>query len=477
MFNTRFLRYLFPVMLISGSLCLAGCRSTDAQARQAYSDYQAAVASNDLAAARKALLKLVNVQDSVPENWTELGRLQERMGAYGDARYAYTRAYELNRGNVDILRAMTRLSLFNGDFAGAQTHARELEVVAPTDGWIKLADGYAALSQSRYEEVLAASDAMLAVSPQDSNAKVLKARALLAQSKTDEALTLLTEQLAAQPNDLVPLQLTGKIFEQRKDWPRVAETARRLVALQPDKQDSLFVLITALFKAGRTQEARETSIRNLSSGANPATIASIMDLWLNYWPSPQRATDALSLGRSAPQAAQKLAYATFLNRVGNPAAALTLIGLSAKLPVTAGTVDADAVFAESLLRAGKVGEASRWLDAVLAYDSGNVIALRSRAELRLATKRPIDAVPDAQKLVSVVPTSAEARLLLARCYTAAGNAALAERALWDGFHEIPNSDLLFDALNKRAYGNSEAVARLSEEYSQQRNAELYRGFL
>ena len=74
-------------------------------------------------------------------------------------------------------------------------------------------------------------------------------------------------------------------------------------------------------------------------------------------------------------------------------------------------------------------------------------------------------------------SSARDRLLLARCYGAAGIPLQAENALWDGFHDIPASEALFAALKVRVQNNADAVASLSEEYKQQRSAELYRGIL
>jgi tetratricopeptide (TPR) repeat protein len=422
-------------------------------------------------------LTLVNLQEDVPGNWTELGRLQEAMGAYGDARYAFTRAYELNRSDPEIVRALTRLSLRGGDFVGAQTYARELELIAPGDSWIKLTDGYAALNQSRFDEAINASDALLAASPFDPNAKVLKARALVAQSRIDEALVLLKAQLAAQPNDVGALQLIQKVHEQRKDWPRAAESALQLTRLMPENQEMVLILITALFRSGAAQEARRTSAQILTPTASPAAIASVLDVWAENWQSPQRAADARALGRAAPGQEQKLAYATFLNRVGDPAGAVSLIGSTASLPVTADNIQLNAVLAEAFARAGRTAAAGTLLDAVLAYDSGNATALRSRAELRLQSGRAKDAVPDAEKLVSVLPKSARDRLLLARCYSSAGNQALAKRTLWDGFHAIPGSDAMFAALSSRMQGNAQALASLTEEYVQQRNAELYKGFL
>jgi predicted Zn-dependent protease len=133
--------------------------------------------------------------------------------------------------------------------------------------------------------------------------------------------------------------------------------------------------------------------------------------------------------------------------------------------------------AEGLARAGRTATSGALLDAVLSYDSGNAIALRSRAELRLRSGRLTDAIADAEKLVSVLPKSARDRLLLAQCYSRAGNEALAKRTLWDGFHAIPGNEVLFEALRKRTQGDAYALASLSKEYTQQRNAELYRNFL
>lgn len=463
--------------IVLAVLCVAGCGSADSKAQRAYADYETAIAANDLPSARKALLTLVNVQDDVADNWVELGKLQATLGAYGDAQYAFTRAYELNRRDPDILRAVTQLNLRGGDFATAQTHARELELLSPSDPWIKLVDGYVALSESQWEKALAISNSLLAASPFDSNGKVLKARAMIGQGKFDDALSLLADQIVAQPKDVGALQLIEKIYEQRSDWPKVAETAQRLDQLDPGKRDISLLIISASLRAGLAGQAREVSLKLLKPGADASLITSVLDIWADYWPSAQRVTDARALGAVSQNREAKLAYAAFLNRVNDSAGAINLIGSSATLPVTAENVQANAVLADAFSRTGRVAEASRLFDAVLSYDSGNATALRGRAELRLRTGRPKDAVPDAQKLVSVMTSSARDRLLLARCYGAAGIPLQAENALWDGFHDIPASEALFAALKARVQNNADAVASLSEEYKQQRSAELYRGIL
>ena len=81
---------------LSAPCLISGCGTRDARAQQALEDYQGAAAANDLPGARKALLQLVNAKEDVPDYWVELGKLEASVGSYGDAYYAFTRAYELN---------------------------------------------------------------------------------------------------------------------------------------------------------------------------------------------------------------------------------------------------------------------------------------------------------------------------------------------------------------------------------------------
>src|SRR4051812_19033489 len=84
---------------LSASILVVGCSSADSRAQAALGEYQTAAASNDMPGARRALLKLVQTKEDVSEYWAELGKVQATMGAYSDAYYAFTRAYELDRSN------------------------------------------------------------------------------------------------------------------------------------------------------------------------------------------------------------------------------------------------------------------------------------------------------------------------------------------------------------------------------------------
>ena len=163
------------------SAILAGCDSSESDAREAYAEYQAASAAGDLPAARIALLQLVNAKDDDPTYWEELGRVQLQFEDYQGAYYAFTRAQELDRGNVATLATLTQLALLSGNADTAERHARQLELVAPGHPAVKLAYGYIYLKRQEYDKADEQADSLLAAFPYEPGAKLLKARILLAR--------------------------------------------------------------------------------------------------------------------------------------------------------------------------------------------------------------------------------------------------------------------------------------------------------
>ena len=462
---------------LSVALLSAGCSSSDARARDALSDYQSAAAANDLVGARRALLKLVQAKDDVPDYWVELGKLEASTGSYSDAYYAFSRAYELDRTNVDILRAVTQLALRAGDLPSALKHADELEVVAPGDPWPKIAKGWAALRESRFDQALAAADSILAASPYDPSAITLKGRALIGLNRSDEAKSLLIKQTQDQPSDVGSFLLLGEIYQRERDWAKVLPVAQRLVQLSPADSTYGLMAVEAGFRSGRAAEGRSASMRLLKPDAPASLVNSVLSLWEQYWPSQERLSDARRLAGAAANLPSRLAYAKFLGRLGSPADTVRLSAPAATLPINAGNAEANAVLGDAWWRMGNAGPAKARLDAVLTFDPGNATALRSRAELFLRLNNPQAAIADAQKVTTSLPTSAPDRILLARSYAAAGNKGWVDRTLWSAFQDIPGDERLFAQLQARRNGDPDATRQLQEEFDRQRDAKISRGLM
>ena len=468
---------LRAVAWLSAAIVVAGCNSSDSQARAALGEYQAATAANDLPAARKALLELVRAKDDVPDYWAELGKVQAAMGSYGDAYYAFTRAYELNRSDPGLVRALTELALRSGDLTQAPAKAEEREILSPNDPWIKMVKGWSAYGELRFGDAVAVSDAMLAASPFDTSATILKARALFSMQRQDEAIDLLNKQIQAQPSDVASMALLARMYEREDDWAKVAQLTQRVNALTPADGTNTLLLVEAAFRSGNVELGRKASFQLLRPAADSPTVAAVLDLWGDYWPSPQRIADARRLAGAAASQNQLLTYAKFLSRYGSPADAIRLTAPAATLPVRAESAEANAVLGDALSRSGNVAQAKARFDAVLAFDPGNATALRGRSEIALRTGNPASAVLDAQKLVTVLPDSASDRLLLARAFAAAGNRPWMERTLWSAFQDIPADKDILAALQSTRKGDREAIGELNAEFARQRDNQLNRGLL
>jgi predicted Zn-dependent protease len=467
---------LRAVAWLSAAVAVAGCSSSDSRAQAALAEYQSATAANDLPGARKALLELVRAKDDVADYWAELGKVQAAMGSYSDAYYAFMRAYELNRQDPGLVRALTELALRSGDLTQAQARAGELEILSPGDPWAKLVKGYAAYSELHYDQALAITDSMLATSPFDPSATILKARALFSMHREDEAIDLLNKQIQAQPSDGGSIAMLARVYQRQDNWSKVAELAQRLQSLQPADQANALLLVEAAFRSGNVDLARRASIRLLPPTADAATVGSVLDLWTDYWHSPQRLADARRLAVAAGQE-QRLTYAQFLGRCGDSADAIRLTSAAATLPVRAESAEANAVLGEAFARSGNAAAAKARFDAVLAFYPGNATALRGRAELALRTGKAAAAVIDAQKLVTVLPTSADDRVLLARAFAATGNKPWMERTLWSAFQDIPADEHIFAALQAVRKGDPDAAGQLNAEFARQRDNKLNRGLL
>lgn len=422
------------------------------------------------------MLELVRAKDDVSEYWAELGKVQIALGSYGDAYYAFTRAYELNRSDPELVRALTELALRNGDLTQAQAKAEELEILSPGDPWVQLVKGWASYAEYRYDDAIAAADAMLNKTPFDPSATILKARSLYSSNRKDEAIDLLTKEIQAQPSDVPSQKILANMYQRQDDWPRVAQVTQRVHGLAPTDRQNTLLLIEAAFRSGNIGLGRQTSVELLQAGTDRSTVAAVLDLWANHWASPQRIEDARRLAAGAGPD-ERLAYAEFIARNGSPADAIRLATPAAKLPVTAETAEANAVLADALSISGNLGGAKMRYDAVLAFDPGNATALRGRTDLLIRTGHAPQAVLDAQKLVTVLPTSADDRLLLARAFAAAGNKAWMMRTLWSAFQDIPGDEHILAALQATRKGDADGLAELNAEYTRQRDARLNHGLL
>jgi predicted Zn-dependent protease len=156
---------------------------------------------------------------------------------------------------------------------------------------------------------------------------------------------------------------------------------------------------------------------------------------------------------------------------GAPAEAEALVAPLVAPPVTAANAAPLALLAQAQAMQGRDDAALKLLNAVLAFDEGNIVALRARTDLYLRTGRGRPAVFDAQRLVASKPRSADDRVRLARAYQLAGQPQLAENTYRAAIQDIGGADpLLFGGLRRFLVqaGRKDELADLDQQFVEQK---------
>lgn len=462
------------VAFVALALSLNGCDDRRERAQDALNQYQAALASGDLQAAKRALGMLVTADDTNADYWIELARVSLELQDFTAAYNAFVRAHELDRANVEVLSALTQLALRSGNLSLAEEHARELGIVSPDDTAVSLTMGYVALRKNNLDEARTHVEKVLSASPYDPNGKILRARLHLAEGEPDQAIALLQEQVRLQPSDALSLGALASIYELREQWADAAASGRKLLGWRPQDHGVRARLIEYELRAGQSEAALATTTGGLAK-ATPAQIAQLLTPWLAVGRQKMIADRIFAFGQSAPTE-QKVAAARFLFMAGEPQRVIDLLGGGAEAEITAANASTHALLGAALAQVGKPQEGLRRLDAVLTFDERNVDALRGRAEARSRMGAHRQAIEDAQKVVAADRSSPFAHLLLARIHVSSGDSDGARRSLWNAFHDLPGERIIFEALMplvQRADG-TEAARRLSQEFNDQRNEEMIR---
>ena len=451
---------------------LSGCGYVKRyEARHAYGHYQEALAAGDMLQARLALTKLVHIDQDVPDYWMELGKLQLQMKDYRDAYDAFAHAHELDRTNVDVLSYMAQLALLSGDVDTAREHAEAIALLAPQNPVVTIVRGYVALKTGELDNAEKQADTVLASSPNEPFAKILKSRVLIAQGRTNDAIALLEDQHRMVPQDRSAIAGLTDLYRLRNDWRDVARIQFDAHRLDPKDSKVTLLAVEAFLRAGEVGAAAQMSAPLLSPAADPQLLDNALELWARYAPQGSSLPNALNLA-NAVSGDRRVAFADYFNRIGKADAAAALLP-STQLPVTHSNARWNAVLAQSLALQGRDGEAKHLFDLVLDREPDQVEALRGRSALE-AKSGSSQAVIDAQRLVTISPTSGEDRVLLARAYLAAGKDNEVRRTLWQAFRDLPDDERVFSALKSVlvSTGDADGLRRLSDEFNDRRNTKL-----
>ena len=460
------------ISLCAAALFLSACGKQQ-EVRRADNAYQQALVLNDLGGQRRALMALVKADEDVSDNWIRLARVELELGAYSYAYEHFSRAHEIDRTAVYPLSMMTELAVINGRLDFAEDLLKELLVIAPDDRAVAIARGFGALREGNYEKAQANASLLLAQGPRDSIANVLQTRILVAQKKILEAVDLLNRQLQLSPNDRAMLRSLGAIHRYMGSWSKASAIDLRLWRLAPDDASLAQQVVADALRADDRSLASKVTQRVLTSAKARDQADGVLSAWSDFGAGAGSLGSGPTLPASAPDQ-MKIAFAHYLNRVGHPDQALAVLGRQVRSLDGRENVPFNAVFAESLFLKGQAGPARHILDRVLSEEPDDAIALSARARLLSRIGDHRRATIDAQRLVASYATIADYRVLLAAVYRANKDSRGAERALWDGYRDLPANETLYKEVRQvlMSHGNREDLSRLESGFNEEKFAQL-----
>ena len=458
--------------LVAGTPFLGGCRLFQSSSTQDYNQYQAALAVGDLKSAQIALLRLVHEEEDVGDYWTQLGKIDLQLGEYSSAYDAFSRAYELDRSNVQLLSALTQMALLSGQLPLADEQARTLALLAPDSPVVKLVRGYVALGAGNLDQADAQAGEVLSASPTDPLGNILKARIFVARQQVDDATKLLESQHQAEPQDRTAIRGLSTIYRYRNDWRNLARIQSDLLKLDPKNANVSLALIEASLRAGDLDSAIQATGPLLADDANAELLDRALTTWARYAPRGSVLPNAAEIAdRSSGN--KRVSWANYMNYVGKPGVATELLK-QAQLPVTAQNARWNAVLAQSWALQDQAQQAQSLFNAILRHEPDQLDALRGRSALEARSGMTKQAIVDAQRAVSITPNTGEDRLLLARAYFAAGNKPAVRRTLWDAFQDIPDDERVIASLKSVlvSTGDLDGANRLVGEAADEQSKKL-----
>lgn len=420
-------------------LLLAGCQS-DAEKAAAYeAQYDRLMALGAYPAALKSIQTAVSYDDSSPRRFIKLGELQLMTGKPVAAAASFQSALDLEPDNIEALENLAILYAHGGQFDVAKRYIDPLLALSANDPLGLLASGAIAINQHRFQDAVGLGDRIIATVPDRPDGYVLKARALDSLGKTRDAVDLLEKRAAVadDPKELL-FQLLA-LYRKLGEVHGIRATAIRMMPLYPN--DPRYAIESARAyvaerKADKAGEIIDDLLKRFAH--NPDVLLAIGGFWRDTEPPEMARTKIARLAAASPPRVRS-ALADQLIDLGDPRAALELLGAMAPANVTSDNIDSQTHYARALLAAGQLEQAKAKVAAVLAFDHANPEALLVRARLKLLAKDYRGAFTDAQLVANDDETNEEAALLVAQIYAAEGNQVLAAGAFGTARQQFPNS--------------------------------------
>jgi predicted Zn-dependent protease len=423
----NFFRIVLSGLILANALVLSGCSDPVESANAKGVLAQAQLDSGQLAAARKTIGEAIAERDDIPELHMLRARIELQANSPGAAYAAYSTALALDSANLEALIGVAQLGLQLGHVSESQDATDRVLAMQPNQPNALLLQGLHSLIKRRYEDAVAAADAISEVVPGDENAAILKARALALMNKPDEAFAVI-ESASGKAGDTLSFALTLlELHRVRNNGAEMVPLLERIRKLSPENAGYDLDQADTLYKLGDAPRARAIlHQRLLDPKIDERTATSVANVLKEYDQQPFDAAALADFAGKAAVPARKAIARLYLDR-GDPARALAALSGAPAID------DIAALRARVRIAEGRPDESLAQAEAILARDRTHCDALVAKGQALLAKRQFEAAVSASTQAATACPQTATGFLTLAKAHEAAGNRTGAMIAFRDGF--------------------------------------------
>ena len=417
------------VLALLSTVLLAGCQSAEQRSQGYYERGMALLAKGDDLNARVELSTSLKFNSNRIDAWRALAGINERTKAFPSLFQDLRRIVELDPNDTETRLRLARIMLANN---GADGAAKLLDGTKESD------KARADVHALRAEILLKSNDTAAAVreaekaistEPGNPEALLVLAATQFARGDFDGALHRL-DAVSAKDDPRV-LTLKVQIYGRKGDLPQAESTLKQLIVAKPEFRSQL----VQLYIVERKLDEAEKELRSVAA-AKPSDIKAGLDVvrflasFRNANVAREELTNKIEAGGDIFPYQMTLVELDLLE--GKIPDAVSLLNGIIKIAGKPEQVfAAKTKLAEIAVSRKEFSTAEPIIADVLAKDSRNTSALRSRALIRLEQGRFDEAIADLREALNNQPKSPDLLLLMATAYERSGKPELADRQYAD----------------------------------------------
>ncbi|GGO60626.1 Uncharacterized conserved protein HemY, contains two TPR repeats [Roseovarius pacificus] len=423
-------------LMLSASLALAGCESSEERAQRHFETAMELLAEGDV---QRAYVEFRNVFKLNPRH--KEARMEYAMARLeaGDKSEAYGQLLRLVEQYPDTTEArilLAEMAIQTRNWDEAKRHGKAAVEMAPDDPRVRVIETALAYAEASRQEDNAAREEQAEIArtemesaPDNFIARSIVIDYLATNGRLEEALPVIDEGLAQHPEDYNLHQIKLQTQVQAGKMDLVGDTLRTMVETFPDDEEARRLLITWYIQQG-DMEGAENFLRELAERPDADTGAHMAVIqFLRRTKGDDAAREEVQ--RLIETQDDPTVFIAVLASMDFDAgdrdraiAALEQRVDGVETP-TAESNDAKFLLVRMLASTGNHVGARARIEEILDNDASHVQALKARAGLRIDDDEPGEAIIDLRTALSQAPEDPEIMTLMARAHERAGDRALA----------------------------------------------------